>query len=184
MARQGGHRVQVGGHSPDSGLVGQYGQQVAQRARTESGLGPGPQRPRQSFGYGHFGARRGREVQRDGAFPGGVREEDTALAAAEAHGTGQSPLGAQHVCGGQCGMPAQVGLGERGEPADRPVGLGPVGQREGEVGLRVVQFGRDLPHPRVPGPLPGGQERHTPAGFPANGRSVKASTTHMRMPEP
>lgn len=90
-----------------------------------------------------------------------MRDEDAVPPAAEPHGAQEPSLGAQHVRRGQGGVAAQFGLDARGEPADGPVGLGLNGQREGESGLRVVHLGRDLPHPGILRPLPGGQQAHT-----------------------
>ena len=109
-----------------------------------------------------------------------VRREDAA-AGGEAHRAARRSGRVQDVGGGEGRVPAEVDLGGRGEPAQRPVGLAARRQRVGEGGLREVDLGGDLLEPvRRRGRRPESRST-TPAGLPAKGRSVNASTMRIFM---
>ena len=71
-----------------------------------------------------------------------------------------------------------TGVNQRSAQSASPL----FGQRVGERGLRKVHLRGDLPHPGLVGPSVGPSSRHTAAGLPAKGRSVKASMMRIRMP--
>lgn len=89
-----------------------------------------------------------------------MRGEDAAEPAAEPQRADDLPLPPQRMRSGQCGMAAQIGLDERGEPANLPVGALISGERPYEGGLRVIQLGGNLLHPGSFRPVSGIKQAH------------------------
>jgi len=79
----------------------------------------------------------------------------------------------------QRGMPAQVVFDQRGEPAERPVGLVLPRSLHREGCLRRIQFTTDVVYPGLGRPSIRLQKARS-AGLPANGRSVKTSIASMQ----